>query len=165
MTFEGDDEPVKVPDEILGADDEAVLGPIFVGHRMEAELIRSLLEANGIPAVIFGESGYAFGSDNVSLNERVMVRSDHVTTALELIRSADVPDGELVQPDVDDFQVVVGEDYLDTDEYDEDDDAPWDLSQEPDVLAQGSDWGPRIVGLVGVAALAVAAIVIVLKST
>lgn len=165
MTFEGDDEPVKVPDEILGADDEAVLGPVFIGHRMEAELVRSLLEANDIPAVIFGESGYAFGSDNVSLNERVMVRSDHVTAALEAIRSADVSEGELVQPDVDDFQVVIGEDYLDTEEYDEDDDAPWDFSQDPEVLAQGSDWGPRIVGLIGVAALIAVIVVIVMKST
>jgi hypothetical protein len=165
MTFGGDNEPVKVPDEILGADDEAVLGPIFVGHRMEAELVRSLLEANGIPAVIFGTGGFAFGAEDAGPNERVMVRSDHVTAALEAIRSADVPEGELVQPDADDFQLVIGEDYLDTDEYDEDDDAPWDFSQDADVLAQGSDWGPRIVGLVGVAALVAVIVVIVVNAT
>ena len=163
MTFEGDDS-VEIPAGMYDSDsdDEAVLAPVFVGHRMEAELIRSLLEANGIPAVVFGESGYAFGSDNVSLNERVMVRSDHVEAALETIRTADVPTGEVIEPTEDDLEVMVDEDY----EVDEDGERiDWTDAEEFELLADQSDWGPRIAGLIGVAALIVTAVVLISKAT
>jgi hypothetical protein len=160
MTFE-DDDSVEIPAEMYGSEDEAVLAPVFVGHRMEAELIRSLLEAHEIPAVVFGEGAYAFGSDNVSPSERVMVRSDHVAAALEAIRQAEPTEGEIVQPTADDLEVMVGEDY----EVDEDGERiDWRDAAEFELLANQSDWGPRIVGLVGVAALVAAIIVIVVKS-
>ena len=164
MTFEGDDEAVEIPEEMLGGDDEAVLAPVFVGHRMEAELIRSLLEANEIPAVVFGSGGFAYGAEDVGPNERVMVRSDQVDAALEAIRTADVPTGEVIEPTEDDLELVAEEGYEIADEEAEDDAAGWG---EPDVevLAGGSDWGPRIVGLVGVAALIVAAVVLISKAS
>lgn len=156
MTFE-DDDSVEIPAEMYNSEDEAVLAPVFVGHRMEAELIRSLLEASEIPAVVFGESGYAFGADNVSLNERVMVRSDQVSAALEAMREAEITEGEIVQPTADDLEVMVDEDYVDEEE---DDQPDWEDPAEFEVLAQGSDWGPRIIGIVGIAALVITAIVI-----
>lgn len=161
MTFE-DDDSVEIPAEMYNSEDEAVLAPVFVGHRMEAELIRSLLEASEIPAVVFGESGYAFGSDNVSLNERVMVRSDHVAAALAAMREAEITEGEIVQPTADDLEVMVDEDY----EVDEEGERiDWTDADEFELLANQSDWGPRIIGLVGVAALVTTVVVLVMKST
>lgn len=163
MTFEGDD-PVEIPAGMYDSDSDAdaVLAPIFVGNRMQAELIRSLLEASDIPAVVFGESGYAFGSDNVSVNERVMVRSDQVEAALETIRTADVSTGEVIEPTEDDFEVMVDADY-DVDEDGERID--WTDAEEFELLADRSDWGPRIAGLIGVAALIVTAVVLISKAT
>ena len=157
MTFDGDDS-VDIPAEMYNSEDEAVLAPVFVGHRMEAELIRSLLEANDIPAVVFGEGSYAFGADNVSLNERVMVRSDHVAAALDAMREAEITEGEIVQPTADDLEVMVDEDYVEVDE--EGEPIDWTDADEFELLANQSDWGPRIIGIVGIAALVIAAIVI-----
>lgn len=156
MTYEGDDGSVDIPADMFDEDDEAVLAPVFVGHRMEAELIRSLLEASDIPAVVFGIGGFPFGAEDAGPNERVMVRSDHVAPALEAIRSAEISDGEIVQPTEDDLEILVGED-LDDDFEDQD----FDGRESVEVLAGGSDWGPRIVGLLGLVALAVAILVIV----
>ena len=169
MTFEDDfkdgESSVDLPAEMFD-EGQAVLAPVFIGHRMEAELIRSLLEANDIPAVVFGTGGFAFGAEDTGPNERVMVRSDHVEAALDAIRSAE-PDGEIVSPTAEDIEVMVdGDDYaetgvdlLDADEMDETD------AEDVEVLAQGSDWGPRIVGLVGVAALGITAFVLISKAT
>ena len=144
MTFEGDD---------------SNLVAIFTGHRMEAELIRSLLESNEIPAAVFGEGTYTFGADNVSPTERVMVRADHVDAARAAIEEAGVLD--------DDGSVDLGEEADDVDDGFEDDEE-WDETgegAEVEQLAGTSDWGPRLVGLLGVAALIVAVVVIVMKST
>ena len=170
MTFEDDFESegaaVDLPAEMFDDDDQAVLAPVFIGHRMEAELVRSLLEANEIPAVIFGTGGFAFGAEDTGPNERVMVRSDHVEAALDAIRSAE-PDGAIVSPTAEDIEVMVDDDFADidigTDYADGDIDAA--SPDDVDVLAQGSDWGPRIVGLVGIAALAVTAFVLISKAT
>lgn len=151
MTYEGDDGSVDIPADMFDEDDEAVLAPVFVGHRMEAELIRSLLEASDIPAVVFGIGGFPFGAEDAGPNERVMVRSDHVAPALEAIRSAEITDGDIVQPTEDDLEILVGEDF----------DEEHDDREPVEVLARGSDWGPRIVGLLGLVALAVAILVIV----
>jgi hypothetical protein len=147
MTFEGDD---------------SNLVAVFTGHRMEAELIRSLLESNEIPAAVFGEGAYAFGSDNVSTTERVMVQAGHLEAARAAIQEAGVLD--------EDGSVEVDEESLTDDgfTFEEDDDEEWDETGEGvdlQPLAEGSDWGPRIVGLVGIGALVVAALVILLKST
>lgn len=169
MTFE-DDESVDVPAEMFDEDERAVLAPVFHGHRMEAEIIRSLLESNDIPAVIFGTGGFAFGAEDTGPNERVMVRASDVEAALETIRSTDLSGGELVIPDDDDIEVMVDEDYADesgfgtSDEDYADEESEWE-SEDVEVLAGGSDWGPRLAGLLGVIALAVAIIVIVVRET
>ena len=149
MTFEGDD---------------SNLVAIFTGHRMEAELIRSLLESNEIPAAVFGEGTYSFGADNVSPTERVMVRADHVDAARAAIEEAGVLD--------DDGSVDLGEEADDVDAgfeddgFDDDDEwAETGEGAEIEQLAGTSDWGPRLVGLLGFAALVVAVVVIVMKST
>ena len=164
MTFEGDDESVDVPVEMFDEDEKAVLAPVFQGNRMEAEIVRSLLESGGIPAVVFGTGGFAFGAEDVGPNERVMVRASDVESALQTIESTDLSDAGVIDPDDDDIEIVVGESYSETSE-----EAYWDESSDLDpddvpVLASGSDWGTRIVGLIGVAALAVTIIVIVAKA-
>lgn len=175
-----DDDFVEIPEEMFDEDaDETVLSPVFVGHRMEAELVRSLLESSDIPAVVFGEGAYAFGADSVSLTQRVMVRSDHFEAAINAIREADITEGEIIE-EVDDTD---GEEFfvhdIDETEGDRDDepavsetrahieDRPIAQEYDPDqvpVLAAGSDWGPRIAGLIGVAALVTTIIVIVQKA-
>ena len=169
-----DGDSVEIPAEMFDENaDEIVLSPVFVGHRTEAELVRSLLESSDIPAVIFGEGAYAFGADNVSFTERVMVRSDHFEAALEVIRDAEITEGEIIEEvdDTDSEELIAYE--IDETEA-ERDDLPaasgvnemaedYDPDEVP-VLAGGSDWGPRVVGLVGVAAL-VAAIIVILQKT
>lgn len=165
MTFEGDEDNTQVPSEMFAeGDDEAVLAPVFVGHRMEAELIRSLLEANDIPAVVFGSGGLLYGAEDAGPTDRVMVRSDHVDIALQAIRDTDLAEDGVVEPDEDDFEVIEGADVDETgfEFEDEDTESEW---SEVEILAERSDWGPRIVGLIGVAALVVAILVIVLQET
>lgn len=141
--------------------DDPNLVAVFTGHRMEAELIRSLLESNEIPAAIFGEGAYAFGADNVSTTERVMVRTDHLEAARAAIQEAGVLDEDgSVDVSADD-----GFKYADEEDEEGDD---WDETGEaidPQPLAHGSDWGPRLVGLLGVAALAVTVVVLVMKAS
>ncbi len=155
MTFEGDD--------------NAVLAPVFFGHRMEAELIRSVLEANDIPSVIFGSGGYTFGSDHVSPDDRVMVRSDQVEAALDVIRTTDLEGGEIVEPTEDDYEVMADADAGDetaglTFDEDDEDDEEWVDPTQVEIFAESSDWGIRIVGLIGVAALIVAIVVLVTRA-
>ena len=129
---------------------------------MEAELIRSLLESNDIPAAVFGEGTYAFGSDNISTTERVMVRTDHFEAARAAIKDAGVSD-EGGFEEIDDGAVTD-----DGSSFEDEEEEEWDGTGEGDdleVLAQGSDWGPRLVGMVGIAALIVAAIVILRAAT
>ncbi len=171
MAFEGDDDN-DVLAEIFGDDeDEVALAPVFVGHRMEAELIRSLLEANDIPAAVFGSGGLVYGANDPGPTDRVMVRSDHVQRALETIRHADVSEDGIVEPTAEDEEVIVGhyeEEDDDDDDYgfeDEDEDEEWDDATHVEVLAERSDWGPRIVGLIGIAALVIAILVIVAQET
>lgn len=164
---EGDDYSEVPADMFEEGETEAVLAPIFVGHRMEAEVIRSLLEANDIPAVVFGSGGFTYGAEDVGPSERVMVRSDHIESARAAIRDANLGEDGMVEPDEDDIEMInelhdEGEQGLD---FDEEVDESWTDPHEVEVLAGGSDWGPRIVGLIGVAALAIAAIVIVMRST
>ncbi|MBW3595555.1 MAG: DUF2007 domain-containing protein [Actinobacteria bacterium] len=153
MGFEGDDEYDDVPTGMLDdEDDDTALVPVFIGHRMQAELVRSLLEANDIPAVVFGSGGFTYGADNVGVDDRVMVRRAHVADALETIRNADVAgdEGAIVDPDADDV---------------EDQTSDWEDDTEVEVLAGGSDWGPRIVGLIALAAFAIAILVILAQET
>jgi len=136
------------------------LVPIFVGHRMEAELVRSLLEANDIPARVFGSGGFAYGAEDAGPNERVMVRSDHVEIALAAIREANLDEEGLIEPTDEDEDLFAEETEYG---FQEEDDMSYE-SQDPtdvDVLAQGSDWGLRVVGLVGLVALLVAIAVLV----
>jgi Putative prokaryotic signal transducing protein len=146
MTFEGD---------------EPNLVAVFTGHRMEAELIRSLLESNDIPAAVFGEGAYAFGSDNVSTTERVMVRTDHLEAARAAIQEAGIVD-EHGSAEIE--QGTVTDDGFSFEDEEEEEDETGE-GDELEVLAQGSDWGPRLVGFLGIAALVIAAIVILRAAT
>lgn len=139
---------------------DANLVAVFTGHRMEAELIRSLLESNEIPATVFGEGAYAFGSDNVSTTERVMVRADHLDAARAAIEEAGVLDDD-GSVDMND-PTTTDDGFTFEDEDDEYDDEMGDTGDPAELqpLAEGSDWGPRIIGIVGIAALVIAAIVI-----
>ena len=150
-----EDGSVDIPVEMFDDDEKAVLAPVFVGGHMEAELIRSMLEAHDIPAVVFG-SGHTTGLEEVPFGDRVMVRAMDVEAALETIRSAEVGEGEIVTPDSDDIEIMVDEDFQESETADD-----YDLENEDvPVLAGTSDWGPRIAGLIGIAALVTTAIVI-----
>ena len=60
---------------------------VYRGELLRAELLRAVLEANGVTAEVFGDSAY---SAAINLTEaRVMVPDDQAETARELIRQAD----------------------------------------------------------------------------
>ncbi|MEP6753233.1 MAG: DUF2007 domain-containing protein [Candidatus Dormiibacterota bacterium] len=59
---------------------------VFRGDRMEADLLAAVLEANGVRAEVFGDTAYSYA---INFTEaRVMVPADQLTTAQELIRTA-----------------------------------------------------------------------------
>ena len=168
MNSDGGDDYTDVPADMFAeGETEAVLAPVFVGFRMEAELIRSLLEANDIPAVVFGMGGFTFGAEDAGPNERVMVRSDDLERARATIRDANLGEDGMVEMDEEDAQLIdeLHREHEPAPDLDyEDPDASWTDPQDVEVLAGGSDWGPRIVGLIGVAALVIAIIVIVMQA-
>jgi hypothetical protein len=60
---------------------------VYRGELLRAELLRAVLEANGVTAEVFGDNAY---SAAINLTEaRVMVPDDQAQTAQELIRQAD----------------------------------------------------------------------------
>lgn len=158
-----DQEPVELPVEMYEGD-EATLAPVFAGERMEAEIVRSLLEANDIPAVVFGRGYYEL--EGATGGDRVMVRADHVEAALQVLGSSELRGGEVVSPDSDDIAVMVDESYPE-----EDADEAWDLPDEEwtppeqvDVLATRSDGGPRVAALLGLLVLGIVIAVVLLQA-
>lgn len=60
---------------------------VYRGELLRAELLRAVLEANGVTVEVFGDSAYSVA---INLTEaRVMVPDDQVQAAEELIRQAD----------------------------------------------------------------------------
>ena len=60
---------------------------VYRGELLRAELLRAVLEANGLTVEVFGDSAY---SPAINLTEaRVMVPDDQVQAAADLIRLAD----------------------------------------------------------------------------
>jgi len=60
---------------------------VYRGELLRAELLRAVLEANGVAAEVFGDSAY---SAAINLTEaRVMVPDDQAQAAQALIRQAD----------------------------------------------------------------------------
>ena len=59
---------------------------VFRGDRLQADLLAAVLEANGVRAEVFGDTAYSYA---INFTEaRVMVPSEQLTTAQELIRAA-----------------------------------------------------------------------------
>ena len=59
---------------------------VFRGDRLLADLLAAVLEANGVRAEVFGDTAYSYA---INFTEaRVMVPADQLTTAHELIRTA-----------------------------------------------------------------------------
>jgi len=59
---------------------------VFRGDRLQADLLAAVLEANGVRAEVFGDTAYSYA---INFTEaRVMVPADQLTTAQELIRTA-----------------------------------------------------------------------------
>jgi hypothetical protein len=59
---------------------------VFRGDRLQADLLAAVLEANGLRAEVFGDTAYSYAMNFTEA--RVMVPSDQLGTAAELIRTA-----------------------------------------------------------------------------
>ena len=66
---------------------------VFRGERLQADLIAAVLDANGIPAEVFGDTGYSAAMNFTEA--RIMVPDAEAPRALELIRKAEgkAPEG------------------------------------------------------------------------
>ena len=154
-----EEDPVQIPYEMFDDEEQAVLAPVFTAGSMEAEIVRSMLEANGIPAVVFG-TGYYELENSPAVGHRVMVRERDIPAALQVLSSAELAEGEIVEPDEDDLEVLVDADYADDDE-------EYEIgygAEDVEVLAGGSDWGTRVVGVIGILALAIAVAVLIAQA-
>ena len=79
---------VESSDENLAPKEQARLVPVFSADRMETEIVRSLLEDNGIQATIFGAGMGEYGSSLPGTTDRVMVRNRDVVAARKVIHEA-----------------------------------------------------------------------------
>jgi hypothetical protein len=60
---------------------------VYRGELLRAELLRAVLEANGVTVEVFGDSAY---SAAINLTEaRIMVPDDEADAAREVLRQAD----------------------------------------------------------------------------
>jgi aspartokinase len=66
---------------------------VFRGERLQADLVAAVLDANGIPAEVFGDTAYSAAMNFTEA--RIMVPEAQATQALELIRKAEgkAPEG------------------------------------------------------------------------
>ncbi len=60
---------------------------VFRGERLQADLIAAVLDANGIPAEVFGDTAYSAAMNFTEA--RIMVPDPEAARALELIRNAE----------------------------------------------------------------------------
>ena len=74
--------------------DQSRLVAVFSGQRMEAEIIKGMLEANGIPAMLKDESIGGIISPYLSAEYRgikVLVNPEDEAAARQLIQNPDTP--------------------------------------------------------------------------
>jgi aspartokinase len=66
---------------------------VFRGERLQADLVAAVLDANGIPAEVFGDTAYSAAMNFTEA--RIMVPDAQADQALELIRKAEgkAPEG------------------------------------------------------------------------
>jgi aspartokinase len=66
---------------------------VFRGERLRADLVAAVLDANGIPAEVFGDTAYSAAMNFT--DARIMVPEAQAKQALELIRDAEgkAPEG------------------------------------------------------------------------
>jgi len=60
---------------------------VFTGHRMQADLLAAVLEAQGVRVEVFGDTGYGVGIDFT--DARLMVPHGEAAAARRLIKEAD----------------------------------------------------------------------------
>ena len=60
---------------------------VFTGHRIQADLLAAVLEAQGVRVEVFGDTGYGVGIDFT--DARLMVPDGEATAARRLIQEAD----------------------------------------------------------------------------
>ena len=71
---------------------------VFTGHRMQADLLAAVLEAQGVRVEVFGDTGYGVGIDFT--DARLMVPDGEAAAARRLIKEADEAPVEL-EPEAD----------------------------------------------------------------
>jgi aspartokinase len=66
---------------------------VFRGERLQADLVAAVLDANGIPAEVFGDTAYSAAMNFTEA--RIMVPDAQAEQALSLIRKAEgkAPEG------------------------------------------------------------------------
>jgi len=84
------------------APDDPVVMAAEVFNPAEAEIVRSLLEAHGIPCILKAENPYAVDASYTVgplARRRILVRSSDLQRAREILRATPVPDHHLRPPD------------------------------------------------------------------
>ena len=84
------------------APDDPVVMAAEVFNPAEAEIVRSLLEAHGIPCILKAENPYAVDATYTVgplARRRILVRSSDLQRAREILRATPVPDHHLRPPD------------------------------------------------------------------
>ncbi len=66
---------------------------VFIGDRLQADVLAAVLDANGIRAEVFGDNAYSYAVNFT--DARVLVPADQAARAAELIRQAQA---ELAKP-------------------------------------------------------------------
>jgi len=157
----GQPAPTDIPEQGTPEYTELIL-LVHAGNLAEAELIKTELEANGIPAVVEGEGAGVAGLPDVGAGVPVLVPEEYADQAAELIAELESakPEGNpLTEKDDDVFDEEDDEledeideaeedeqpedEDLDDDEDDEDDeeDDEWDEEEEEDDdLEEDEDW-------------------------
>jgi aspartokinase len=66
---------------------------VFRGERLQADLVAAVLDANGIPAEVFGDTAYSAAMNFTEA--RIMVPDSKAKQAIQLIRSGErkAPEG------------------------------------------------------------------------
>ena len=84
------------------APDDPVVMAIDVFNPAEGEIVRSLLQAHGIPCILKAENPYAVDATYTVgplARRRILVRSSDLQRAREILRATPVPDHHLRPPD------------------------------------------------------------------
>ena len=91
---------------LIEEDEEAPDDPVVMATEVfnpaEGEIVRSLLQAHGIPCILKAENPYAVDATYTVgplARRRIMVRSSDLQRAREILRATPVPDYHLRPPD------------------------------------------------------------------